>query len=73
MKFTMELNEAQEEVVTDLSRKLGVTKADLMRRSIKLLEVIVRETAEGKRSIRLVDPDGEKVVKELLMDMFTTK
>lgn len=57
MKYTMVLNEKQENRVKELAESLGTTKAEVLREALALFSVIVRETATRKREVQLVSKD----------------
>jgi Ribbon-helix-helix domain len=64
VKYTILFNERQDQRLTELAAKLGVSKADVVRRAVHLLTVIVRETAGGERPLQVVDETGK--VKQII-------
>lgn len=67
MKYTIVFNEKQDERLTELAEKLGVTKAEAVRYSILLLSKIVRETESTDKRLQIVDPEGKEPPKEFVV------
>ena len=63
MRININLNDKQQDTITELAKELGTTKSDVLRTALALLKVAVKENKSGNSLS--VTKDG-KVVKELV-------
>lgn len=64
-RLTIEFPDQVNDILTDLAKKDGTTKVDILRRSLALYNYAHREVAEKDRKLSITDSD-DKVLKDLI-------
>lgn len=66
-KYTIVLNERQDDRLAQLARDLGMSKADIVRKAVGLLDVVVKESSAPGKSLEVVDQNGSRT--RLVVDL----